>query len=233
MAYLSQRLGLTRYEADEYYALALDAYQKGKFDDAIDNVGFAITLLPLNSEYHAARGLFYLEDGVDDKAKASFDEALRLHDGEVLANYGLGVLAFRKQEWSTAARWFNKARAVNPTRPEIPYYLALIRHRQQDNHMAKTYMEQALQLMDDVGDKRKVQARRWVREFEKLLRLEKRQAPPAEAEATPTQQELPITGAESGVKVTPPELGAGRAVGTLGDGTANKPDEQSTTDAAV
>ncbi|MEL6149414.1 MAG: hypothetical protein AAFR56_07300, partial [Chloroflexota bacterium] len=79
MSFLSQRLGLTRFDADEYYAQALEDYEDKKLQDAIDNIGFAITLLPTNSEYHAVRGLFYMEDGQEYDAKANFEEALRLH----------------------------------------------------------------------------------------------------------------------------------------------------------
>lgn len=214
MGYLSQRLGLTRYEADEYYALALDAYQKGKLDDAIDNITFAITLLPVNAEYHAVRGLFYMEDDVAKKAKENFETALQHNDGEILANYGMGVLAFKDKAWEEAVRWFNRARAVNPIQIEIPYYLALIAHRQQDNTTAKAYMEQALQLMEDNGDKRRADARRWVREFEKLIKqaTEPEDAPP------PIQQSLPIREGGNMVTISREELEASRTARQLSAG---------------
>ena len=222
MGYLSQRLGLTRYEADEYYALALDAYQKGKLDDAVDNITNAITLLPVNAEYHAVRGLFYMEDGVRKKAKANFETALEHNDGEILANYGMGVLAFNDKDWNEAVRWFNRARAVNPIQPEIPYFLALIAHRQQDNVTAKAYMEQAFQLMEDAGDKRRTDARRWIREFEKLIK----QAAEPEDVPPPVQQSLPIREGGSMFTVSREELEASRSSGELAAGPVNdSPDE--------
>jgi Tfp pilus assembly protein PilF len=208
MSYLSRRLGLTRFEADEYYAQALDAFQNGDLDAAIDKLGFALALLPQNSEYLAVRGLCYLEDGVAAEAKADFEWALKIHDGEVLANYGMGILAYQGKKWEEAIAWFNKARAVNPMQVEIPYYLALIYHRQQDNRTAKTYMEQAQQLMTNAGDKRRADAKRWIREFEKLIRQEKMPEP-----EPMMQTELPIQGAASGTSVSQDALGPGTTAG--------------------
>lgn len=213
MSFLSQRIGLTRFEADEYYAKALEAYEKNQLDEAITHIDFALTLLPQNSEYHAVRGLFFMEDGNSDPARESFTAALNLHEAELLANYGMGVLAFRDKQWDEAREWFNKARTVNPTQVELPYYLALVYHRQQDNKTAKAYMEQALELMEDAGDKRRSSAKRWLREFDKLIKE-------AETirEEKPTQRELPIQGAGSGTSVSRTEIEGSKTAGALGTG---------------
>ncbi|MEO0560712.1 MAG: tetratricopeptide repeat protein [Chloroflexota bacterium] len=223
MSYLSQRLGLTRYEADEYYAQALDAYNKGELDNAIDNIGFAITLLPMNAEYHAVRGLFNLEDGVEKKARENFQSALKIHAGEVLANYGMGVLAYRGKEYEDAVKYFNRARAVDPMRAEVPYYLAMIHHRQQENETARVYMAQALELMEASGDKRKSDARKWVREFDKLIKQAKKGKP--EDDKPLKQAELPISGAASGIRISRDELTAGAQGGALGAGDGEEASE--------
>ena len=186
MSFLTQRVGLARFEADEYYAQALQHYQKGKLQEALDNIGFAITLVPQNSEYHAAQGVFYLEDGLADQARESFQRALGLHNAEAAANYGMGVLAFNDKHWDEAKTYFNRVLLVEPDRVEIPYYMALIYHRQQDNRTAKTHMERALQQMEAAGDKRRTSARRWIREFDKLITQLER----AEDEETMPPQQL-------------------------------------------
>ncbi|MEP7292308.1 MAG: hypothetical protein ABI835_11020, partial [Chloroflexota bacterium] len=56
MPRINQQLGFTRYEADEYYKQALDAYQKGDLDAAVDAMKNAIAALPKKAEYYAARG---------------------------------------------------------------------------------------------------------------------------------------------------------------------------------
>ena len=73
MPRIDQQLGFTRYEADEYYKQALDAYRKGDYDTAVDAMKNAIAALPKKAEYYAARGLMYLEDGVTQSALEDFD----------------------------------------------------------------------------------------------------------------------------------------------------------------
>lgn len=185
---LTQRLGLSRYQADEFYAEALEHYQNEDYKAAIEAISQAITLLPLNSEYHAARGLFHMEDGDTDAARENYQHALKLHEGEVLANYGMGVLSFNAKQWEESRAWFHKARAVNPMQAETPYYIAITYHREQDNATAKTYMELALELLEAADDKRRVAARRWIREFESLIKQAQFDTP----EPAPKQATLPL-----------------------------------------
>lgn len=163
---LTQRLGLPRYEADEFYKLALDAFDKNDYDQAIDNLGKAIDLLPRKPEYYAARGYVYLCDGIHDKADADFDMALKLHEFEMLALYGRGVIAYKDKNWEDAETLFSRALAVNPERAETLYHLALVYHRQKKNQQALALMQKAAEVMEQAGDKRRTDARRWVREFE-------------------------------------------------------------------
>lgn len=166
MAKITQRLGLPRYEADEYYKRALAAFDKGDYDQAIDNLDKAIDVLPTRSEYYAARGYVFLNDGVKEKAEADFEEALKLHEFEMLAHYGRGVLAYKDRNWEDAETAFSRALAVDPERAETLYYLALVFHRQRKNEQALRLMQKAQELFESAGDKRRTDARQWVREFE-------------------------------------------------------------------
>jgi tetratricopeptide (TPR) repeat protein len=171
MTRLVQRLGLTRYEADEHYKRALQLYQKGELNDAILEVGYAIELLPTNPEYYATRGFFYLEDGIEREASEDFDESLRLYPYEMLAHYGLGIIAWRDKNWSEAQEHFTAAYRADPERPETLYYLALAHHRNQENDRASAYMQKAAERFDAQGDgKNRRNADRWIKEFEKLLK---------------------------------------------------------------
>jgi len=168
---LTQRLGLPRYEADEFYKLALAAYDQGDYDQAIDNLNKALDLLPRQPEYLAARGYIYLEDGVRDKADADFDGALKQHEFELLALYGRGIMAYTDRNWEDAETYFSRALAVNPERAEILYYLALVQHRQRKNETALALMQRAQALFEASGDKRRSDARAWLRELEKQALL--------------------------------------------------------------
>jgi tetratricopeptide (TPR) repeat protein len=169
MARLNQRLGLTRYEADEHYRLALDAYRKGRYDVAINHLNDAIAALPTRSEYFAARGFIYLEDDVKDKAQDDFQQALKLYRYEMLAHYGRGIIAYNDKNWDEALAHFTDAHYVDPKRPETLYYLALAHHRKGNQDAALRFMGEALATFEKANDRRKADAAKWVKELQKVI----------------------------------------------------------------
>jgi tetratricopeptide (TPR) repeat protein len=169
MARITQRLGLTRYEADEFYKKGLAAYEKRNLDEALVNLSDAIDALPNHAEYYAARGFVYLEDGIEDKAGADFQQALKLYPYEMLAHYGQGILAYRSKQWEPALNHFLNAYRADQKRPETLYYLALVYHHLGQYENALQVMRQAQAALDANGDKRKSDAGKWVRTLEKLV----------------------------------------------------------------
>lgn len=192
MAQFGARLGLTRYEADEYYRMALGNYQKKNLEEAINNINRALELFPNRAEYYAARGLFRLEDGLPDQAEADFEAALKRHPYEMLANYGRGAVLYEREEYEAALEYFTRAWAAQPDRAETLYYLAMTEHRLRNNQKALQWMRQASNALgkQDISDretrKRQRNAERWIGEFEKLLRQQGRERfninPPAPPE---------------------------------------------------
>lgn len=171
------RLGLNRYEADEYYQVALEAFSRSRLEDALQNIGHAINLLPDHAEYYAARGLFYLQDGVEQNAHEDFEAALSHNAYEMLAHYGLGVLAYRAKKWDDALQHFVTAWSIEAERPEVMYYIALIAHRKGDNVRALGWMQSAVSRFERNSEDRTYaryarDAARWVREFEKIVERE-------------------------------------------------------------
>jgi tetratricopeptide (TPR) repeat protein len=174
MSNLAARFGLTRYEADEYYRIALDYYLKRNLDQALVNIGHALRLQPHNAEYHAAQGYFFLEDGVMDKAQVAFDAALRHNPYEVLANYGKGVIAYKAKDWQTALPFFMTAWAADAARGDTLYYLALTQHHKGDNRAALQWMQQAHKAFEgqENAKKQSRDAARWLAELEKIIARE-------------------------------------------------------------
>ncbi len=168
MPRIDQRLGFTRFEADEHYKQALDAYRKGDFDTAVDAMKNAIAALPNKAEYYAARGLMYLDDGVTQSAQEDFDYALQLFPHEMLAHYGMGMIAFKNQEWDEALQRFTAAYYADTTRPETLYYLALTYYRQRDFASAANLMKLANDRFEALNDKRKADSQRWLRELARM-----------------------------------------------------------------
>ncbi len=169
MSELTKRLGLSRYDADVEYKLSIQHYLKRQLTDAILAVERAIALLPTNPEYLAARGFYYLEDGAEKEAKRDFEAALKIFAHEVLAHIGLGILAYRNSKWDVALEHFTQAYRADPKRAETCYYLALCYHRQLQNKEALDYMTKAVALMEKSNDKRKTDAQKWVKQFEKMI----------------------------------------------------------------
>lgn len=175
MARLVARLGVTRYEADEYYRIALASYEKKNLDEAVLNLNRAIEMYPRRAEYYAARGYFRLEDGLPDDALPDFEQALAINPYEILGNFGKGVIEYNRKSYETALVYFTNAWAADPERVETLYYLALVNHRQRNNILAKEYMTQVVdkygKLAESDRDARKhmKNAEKWIREFDKLI----------------------------------------------------------------
>ena len=168
MASLAQRLGISRYEADQRYRAGLAAFAARDQRTAIAELRAAIELLPNHAEYHAALGLLLLEDKRKAAADAAFDEALRLNPYEALANYGKGMTAYRAKDWRAAEDLFFKALAAQPKRAETHYYIGMVKHRLGQNAEALDWMRSAAAGFAADNDKRESHCRAWMREFEKL-----------------------------------------------------------------
>lgn len=169
MPSFNRRLGFTRFEADEYYKRALDAYRKRDFDTAIDAMNDAIELMPRKSEYLAVRGFLFLEDGEQKKALEDFHSALTINRYEMLAHYGRGMIAYKDQNWDEALAHFKDAFYADQKRPETLYYLGLAHFHKRDFANAINYMERARQAYEAVGDKRRSDAERWLREIQRAV----------------------------------------------------------------
>jgi Tfp pilus assembly protein PilF len=168
MPRIDQRLGLTRYEADAAYKRALEAYRKGDFDTALDMLNAALNAQPGRAELLAARGLVQLEDGEKDAARADFEAALKAFPYEMLAHYGLGVLAYQAKQWDDAHERFRRALYIDGARGETLYYMALTQYQRREYAAARATMEGALARLEAAGHRSKGDAGRWLRELSKL-----------------------------------------------------------------
>lgn len=160
MPSLTQRLGVQRYEADQIYKEALAALQKRDNKTAIARLNEAIRLLPTNAEYWAARGLVYYNEGTDDLAQADFERALKAYAYELLAHYGLGLVALRDSRPHDAIKHLEAAYRIDPERPETLYALGYAHDQANNPHDALQWMELANSRFDALGDKRKADVQR-------------------------------------------------------------------------
>lgn len=166
MSKLAGRIGFGRYQADEYYRIALDFFRKNRLTDAIQNINYALMLVPTSAEYLSARAFFYLEDGLLTECEYDLDAALRLNAYEMLANYLKGVLAYQLKDWKAARDYFLKAWSVDEKRPETQYYLGLACYRLGEGDAARRWMEGARVLYEKGSDKAHLRdAEKWLSEM--------------------------------------------------------------------
>ena len=169
MPNLAQRLGFTRYQADERYRAGLAAFVSRDSDLAIHELQLAAQLLPGHAEYHAALGFVLLDDKRQREARESFEQALSLNRYEMLANYGCGMMAYRAKSWHEALTCFQAAYSAQPERAETAYYIGMINHRLGRNEEAARWMETAAAAFAKAGDRRLSHCKAWLREFQMLL----------------------------------------------------------------
>ena len=194
MPSFSQRLGVTRYAADDAYRRALDAFARREFDQAHDLLGEAIEALPTGSEYYAARGLLHLEEAEYPEAQADFEAALHHFPHEMLAHFGLGVIAFRKdKDYARAVSHLQSAYYIQPDRAETLFWLALSYYQLGDLVNAANFLAQADSRFEQLGDKRRAETQRWIKELSRhAARPVAQPAAPSPALPPTPQAKLPL-----------------------------------------
>ena len=101
-------------EADSYNNQASVHYQKGEYDQAIDDLDEALRLNPEYAEAYNNRGIAYFSKREYDQAIADYNEALRLNP-ELVEAYNNRGLAYHDQgEYNQAVADYNEALRLNP-----------------------------------------------------------------------------------------------------------------------
>jgi tetratricopeptide (TPR) repeat protein len=198
MRSFGQRLGTTRFAADDAYRRALEALARRDYDQAHDLVTEAIEALPTHAEYYAARGLIHLEEAEYDQAQADFEAALHLFAHEMLAHFGLGAVAFRRdKDYARAVQHFLAAHYDQPERPETLFWLAVSYYYAGDVVNAANFMARADARFEQLNDKRRAETQRWIKELGKHAARPAKPAPAAQPLPSP-QARLPLPPEESG-----------------------------------
>lgn len=200
MPSFGQRIGTTRFAADDAYRRALAALARRDFDQAHSLISEAIEALPTGSEYYATRGLIHLEEAEFDQAQADFEAALHAFGHEMLAHFGLGVVVFRRdKDYPRASEHFLAAYYGQPDRPETLFWLAVSYYYTGDVVNAANFMARADARFEQLNDKRRAETQRWIRELGKHAA---RAESPAPATPLPSPQaRLPLPPERS---ATPP-----------------------------
>jgi tetratricopeptide (TPR) repeat protein len=190
----ARHFGLTRQKAEAYYRRSLKSFEENDLENAILDVSEAIYYDRGFAEYYIAAACSTGEQPAR-RSRNRFQYAARLDKRQWLAHYGLGVLAYQRDEFEEAAKHFTEALRQAPDKPEALYYRALAYHELQEFEKAIADMEKAIELMP-ANDKRRKDARAWIRGFE--TGLEARGPAPSDIKVErPERPQLPQPGQPS------------------------------------
>lgn len=169
---LLRSLARPRTLAERYLERGLYNLDRRQYDDALADLTEAIAHEPRSAELYTTRGLVYVEAGKKDYvpyARADFEYALTLDPGQMVAHYGLGMIAYGQEKYDEALEHFNAARDIAPLRPEIYYFRALSYFQMGDAQRALDEMDIAMPMFDP-GDPRHLDAARWKTAFKKRIK---------------------------------------------------------------
>ncbi len=96
----------------------------GRFDAALEDAERAVALQPENPVFLNTRGVAYRGLGRLDEAAADFTHALAVFPRYAKALVNRGTIAARREQWMTAASYFEAARALTPDDPFVLNELA-------------------------------------------------------------------------------------------------------------
>ncbi|KKI93063.1 hypothetical protein WQ54_06030 [Bacillus sp. SA1-12] len=110
-------------------------------------------------------GCLYEKDGLFQKAKHQFEQALVLEDNEVLPYYRLGEMAFKLEDYEEAEAYYHKVLALDPSHVQAYLDLASIASVKKDKVKEKHFLlksflmnpfsvkaEDLVEVMDDNAD---------------------------------------------------------------------------------
>lgn len=170
-------LGTGRARAQQHYERALQYYDAGKIEMAVADLSEAIAYNRRRVEFYVARGLFWFEMDELAYAESDFESALRLNPDEMIAHYGLGMVAHAEGRYEDGVHHFTHALECDPERGECYYFRSICHYESGALEQAEIDMDFARQLLLP-DDPRQLDAARWLalfrRDREKIRRRPRR-----------------------------------------------------------
>jgi tetratricopeptide (TPR) repeat protein len=104
-------------DANSYYTRGEALYKQQQYDQAIDNLGKAITLNPNYSYSYLYRGLCYYAKQQYDLAIQDYNKVLAQTPADTYTYNARGNAYYAKQQYDLAIQDYNKAVSLNPNDP--------------------------------------------------------------------------------------------------------------------
>jgi tetratricopeptide (TPR) repeat protein len=126
-------------------------YEKGKIDEAVEELKKALLLDPANVNVHNSLGVCYSIQGKHELATAEFNAAIAVDPREHMGYYNLGlvnVLAGRRDQ---ALKFFLKANEIKSEVFEVAIQIGKLYLDLSDPQNARPFLEQAIELNPKSG----------------------------------------------------------------------------------
>ena len=141
-AYLAQRPN----DASAHYGLGHLLQMQQRNDEATAEFQRSIALQPVQTESYYQLGQMALAEHRDDDARAMFQKTLSRMSTHGGALAGMGILAYRGKNFSSARDWLRQAIAASPDYEPAHYYLGLTLARLGDKEGSTRELANAAQL---------------------------------------------------------------------------------------
>jgi Flp pilus assembly protein TadD len=105
-------------EAEALNQRGIEAYERERFDEAIDMFRRALALDPQNPAFHCNLAVACGENGLDDEAFTEYQRTLSLDPGNVTALVNLGYLYSERERYEEARDCWERAIRDAPDSPE-------------------------------------------------------------------------------------------------------------------
>lgn len=110
---------------DEFYAMAAKAFANGEYEKALENLAQAEKVRPNQTQSHNLRGAIYLKRKEFEKAKVSFQKALRFEPHSKMFRYNLAQVYFDQKLYSEAKKLLEPIYEENKNDQQTLYMLFL------------------------------------------------------------------------------------------------------------
>lgn len=131
--------------AQRHYESALDFFEQGNYEKALQQINSAIQKSPNNPDYLATKGVFLHRMNDIPKAIEAYKKALEVFPGHPFSHYNLGIIFIKENKPLQAIQQWEEALKTNPKDIDSIFNIAVTLTK-----MGKT--EQAIPLFQKVLD---------------------------------------------------------------------------------
>lgn len=136
-------------DAEQHVERAHEAYEAGKWDEAVSHLRQALSFNPYRAEWHFNLGLTLEAAGRLEDARLAFAEAQALEPRDYHTLLMLGVSSLRLDDAKTAVKWLEGAQQTEPDKAEPFVYRIEAYTRLGDHEQAEHMFYRSLQLEGD------------------------------------------------------------------------------------